>query len=51
MPPKFDPNEVKILDIRVTGGIVGAASSLFFPPFFPSLLASPMAPRRFVVSI
>tara|TARA_R110002050_G_scaffold190853_1_gene325543 strand:+ start:267 stop:767 length:501 start_codon:yes stop_codon:yes gene_type:complete len=28
MPPKFDPNEVKILDIRVTGGVVGAASSL-----------------------
>mmetsp|Transcript_19662 Transcript_19662/g.55292 ORF Transcript_19662/g.55292 Transcript_19662/m.55292 type:complete len:169 (+) Transcript_19662:164-670(+) len=28
MPPKFDPNEVKILDIRVTGGVVGAAASL-----------------------
>mmetsp|Transcript_9717 Transcript_9717/g.13080 ORF Transcript_9717/g.13080 Transcript_9717/m.13080 type:complete len:167 (+) Transcript_9717:161-661(+) len=28
MPPKFDPNEVKILYIRVVGGVVGAASSL-----------------------
>ena len=28
MPPKFDPNEVKILYIRVTGGVAGAASSL-----------------------
>uniref|UniRef100_A0A7S4NT06 60S ribosomal protein L12 n=1 Tax=Paramoeba aestuarina TaxID=180227 RepID=A0A7S4NT06_9EUKA len=28
MPPKFDPNEVKILYLRVVGGVVGAASSL-----------------------
>mgnify|MGYP003572612059 CR=1 FL=1 len=28
MPPKFDPNEVKILYIRVVGGVVGSASSL-----------------------
>jgi len=28
MPPKFDPNEVKILYIRVVGGVAGAASSL-----------------------
>eukprot|EP01135_Chromosphaera_perkinsii_P009077 Nk52_evm8s1607 gene=Nk52_evmTU8s1607 len=28
MPPKFDPNEVKIIYLRATGGEVGAASSL-----------------------
>ena len=28
MPPKFDPNEVKIVYVRVTGGEVGAVSSL-----------------------
>ena len=28
MPPKFDPNEVKILYLRATGGEVGASSSL-----------------------
>eukprot|EP00413_Alexandrium_margalefii_P040669 CAMPEP_0204595906 /NCGR_PEP_ID=MMETSP0661-20131031/52940_1 /ASSEMBLY_ACC=CAM_ASM_000606 /TAXON_ID=109239 /ORGANISM="Alexandrium margalefi, Strain AMGDE01CS-322" /LENGTH=165 /DNA_ID=CAMNT_0051606469 /DNA_START=76 /DNA_END=573 /DNA_ORIENTATION=+ len=28
MPPKFDPTEVKIIKFRVTGGEVGAASSL-----------------------
>ncbi|EDV29420.1 60S ribosomal protein L12 [Trichoplax sp. H2] len=28
MPPKLDPNEVKIVHIRVTGGEVGATSSL-----------------------
>ncbi|KAL1504107.1 hypothetical protein AB1Y20_010517 [Prymnesium parvum] len=28
MPPKFDPNEVKIIYVRVTGGEVGAVSSL-----------------------
>ena len=28
MPPKFDPNEVKVLYLRVIGGVAGAASSL-----------------------
>ena len=28
MPPKFDPNEVKIVCLRCTGGEVGATSSL-----------------------
>ena len=28
MPPKFDPNEVKVIYVRVTGGEVGAVSSL-----------------------
>ncbi|OJJ62159.1 hypothetical protein ASPSYDRAFT_1167175 [Aspergillus sydowii CBS 593.65] len=28
MPPKFDPNEVKIIHLRVTGGEVGAQSAL-----------------------
>ena len=28
MPPKFDPNEVKVVYVRVTGGEVGAVSSL-----------------------
>ena len=28
MPPKFDPNEVKVIKFRVVGGEVGATSSL-----------------------
>ncbi|EED16892.1 60S ribosomal protein L12 [Talaromyces stipitatus ATCC 10500] len=28
MPPKFDPNEVKIIHLRATGGEVGAQSAL-----------------------
>ena len=28
MPPKFDPNEVKVIHLRATGGEVGASSSL-----------------------
>ena len=28
MPPKFDPNAVKVIYVRVTGGEVGAVSSL-----------------------
>ncbi|CAI7678225.1 60S ribosomal protein L12 [Penicillium manginii] len=28
MPPKFDPSEVKIIHLRVTGGEVGAQSAL-----------------------
>ncbi|KAF3921913.1 hypothetical protein ABW20_dc0101323 [Dactylellina cionopaga] len=28
MPPKFDPNEVKIIYLRATGGEVGASSAL-----------------------
>merc|ERR1719147_611384 len=28
MPPKFDPNEVKIIKFRVVGGEIGATSSL-----------------------
>ena len=28
MPPKMDPNEVKIIYVRVTGGEVPGASSL-----------------------
>merc|ERR1711988_1482230 len=28
MPPKFDPNEIKYIYVRVTGGEVGAVSSL-----------------------
>merc|ERR1712194_374931 len=28
MPPKFDPNEVKVIYLRVIGGVAGAASSL-----------------------
>ena len=28
MPPKFDPNEIKVIFIRVVGGEVGAVSSL-----------------------
>jgi hypothetical protein len=28
MPPKFDPNEVKILYLRATGGEVGSSASL-----------------------
>mmetsp|Transcript_13118 Transcript_13118/g.28265 ORF Transcript_13118/g.28265 Transcript_13118/m.28265 type:complete len:167 (-) Transcript_13118:183-683(-) len=28
MPPKFDPNEIKVVYVRVTGGEVGAVSSL-----------------------
>merc|ERR1711881_83139 len=28
MPPKFDPNEIKVIKFRVVGGEIGAASSL-----------------------
>jgi hypothetical protein len=28
MPPKLDPNEVKIIYLRATGGEVGASSAL-----------------------
>ena len=28
MPPKFDPNEVKVIKLRAVGGEVGATSSL-----------------------
>ena len=28
MPPKFDPNEVKIIKLRCVGGEVGATASL-----------------------
>merc|ERR1712149_118614 len=28
MPPKFDPNEVKVIHLRATGGEVGATSTL-----------------------
>ncbi|KAG5930671.1 ribosomal 60S subunit protein L12A [Claviceps africana] len=28
MPPKFDPNEVKVIHLRATGGEVGASSAL-----------------------
>ena len=28
MPPKFDPNEIKIIKFRVVGGEMGATSSL-----------------------
>jgi large subunit ribosomal protein L12e len=28
MPPKIDPNEIKILHLRTTGGEVGSSSSL-----------------------
>jgi Ribosomal protein L11, N-terminal domain len=28
MPPKFDPNEIKILYLRTQGGEVGSSSSL-----------------------
>jgi len=28
MPPKFDPNEVKVIYLRATGGEVGASSAL-----------------------
>ncbi|TEA23786.1 hypothetical protein DBR06_SOUSAS15110022, partial [Sousa chinensis] len=28
MPPKFDPSEIKVLDLRCTGGEVGATSAL-----------------------
>ncbi|CAK1584787.1 unnamed protein product [Parnassius mnemosyne] len=28
MPPKFDPNEIKIVNLRCVGGEVGATSSL-----------------------
>ena len=28
MPPKFDPNEVKVIHLRATGGEVGSSSSL-----------------------
>ena len=28
MPPKFDPNEIKIIKFRVVGGEIGASSSL-----------------------
>ena len=28
MPPKIDPNEVKVIHLRATGGEVGASSSL-----------------------
>ncbi|GAD92544.1 60S ribosomal protein L12 [Paecilomyces variotii No. 5] len=28
MPPKFDPNEVKVIHLRATGGEVGAQSAL-----------------------
>ncbi|KAL3955222.1 hypothetical protein ACCO45_010785 [Purpureocillium lilacinum] len=28
MPPKFDPNEIKIIHLRATGGEVGASSAL-----------------------
>ena len=28
MPPKFDPNEVKIIYLRAQGGEVGSSSSL-----------------------
>ncbi|XP_020608895.1 60S ribosomal protein L12-like [Orbicella faveolata] len=28
MPPKFDPNEIKIVYLRATGGEVGATSAL-----------------------
>ena len=28
MPPKFDPNEIKVVYLRCTGGEVGATSAL-----------------------
>ncbi|KAG6018596.1 60S ribosomal protein L12 [Claviceps sp. Clav32 group G5] len=28
MPPKFDPNEIKVIHLRATGGEVGASSAL-----------------------
>ncbi len=28
MPPKFDPNEVKVIKLRCVGGEIGATSSL-----------------------
>lgn len=28
MPPKLDPNEVKVIHLRATGGEVGASSAL-----------------------
>lgn len=28
MPPKFDPNAIHVIYVRVTGGEVGAVSSL-----------------------
>ncbi|KAI1849500.1 hypothetical protein JX265_012751 [Neoarthrinium moseri] len=28
MPPKFDPNEIKVITLRATGGEVGASSAL-----------------------
>ena len=28
MPPKLDPNEIKIIYLRATGGEVGASSAL-----------------------
>ena len=28
MPPKFDPNEIKVIKFRVVGGEMGATSSL-----------------------
>lgn len=28
MPPKVDPNEIKVIHLRATGGEVGASSSL-----------------------
>ncbi|KAK7963835.1 hypothetical protein PG996_008479 [Apiospora saccharicola] len=28
MPPKFDPNEVKVITLRATGGEIGASSAL-----------------------
>lgn len=28
MPPKFDPSEVKVIELRATGGEIGASSAL-----------------------
>lgn len=28
MPPKIDPNEIKVIHLRATGGEVGASSAL-----------------------
>ena len=42
MPPKFDPNEIKIIKLRAVGGEVGATSSLA-PKVFTSL--APLRPR------
>ena len=41
MPPKFDPNEIKIIYLRVVGGEVGATSSLA-----PKLGPLGMSPKK-----